>query len=226
VTPAPIPTREILTDGTWRVSCLTEAQQDTVININPCMVWPVPQVIDDCVMMRPATTSVNVYGDCAEIGFNNGYVVDASYWSGEIGWNLDYREFEANVCYVVIVGFRTNLRSITELDSYKLSQNYHVGVRLHTDDGQIHKLNEQTFGRYTVNGPGDYFWDLGQYFDLQRELLFPFWFASAQFTHTEPYFNSLAALAMDETYVAFQWMAILQMNEAGGTGHCSEIAGL
>jgi hypothetical protein len=31
---------------------------------------------------------------------------------------------------------------------------------------------------------------------------------------------------MDETYVAFQWMAILQMNEAGSQGHCSEITGL
>jgi len=219
--PSPLPV------VTYSTACLEDGE--VPINVNPCLDRPTVQVEGESAMARPEEMPVHLYASVAGerqttyIVYDNGYKIDLEYHAGGIGVTLGRFLLEQNACYVVKAVFAVNIWSDTIKDSSVLNNNFNANVFLYTDDGKVFYLNQQTFGRYIVNGPGDYFWDMGQILK-QRTQIYPVWTdIDGQYVRVEWVVNAIYKMSRAESYVSIQKLVLLRMPEAGGTGHCNGI---
>lgn len=230
--PAETPTQEIWTPvptaNMWRVDCMTPAQQQAVVNINPCLSGIVQENHYGTDQVRPLQYQLafrrgqnNTY-EPMDIWFDGGFVFNATYWSGSAGFSMSGVEVD-NSCHLILVhGDSTinvsdaNGNGIGD-DEEAASGNFFVSVVIYDDNGNVH----------TIDDPIAEVWYDGfqqPHYRLARqgiEIPFPFYFENPTTIQVDVMFRAIWGTGNHGSTFRIRDIILLRVD----AGHCAGITG-
>lgn len=173
----PVPTATDDGSNLWNEDCLSEDQETTVYNTNPCMDGRIAETHYGKTQERPMQyglvfePSLTGQERCVDMWYDNGFVVNATMCSGGIGFSIPL-VYPGNDCNLLIVRGDSTINVPTGEEEVA-ADNFSIVATAYTENGERLSLGEGRIATEWQDGFNVTHYNLS---NQNKEYLFPFVF--------------------------------------------------